>query len=59
MNKVFEELYEKSRIGHGIDMEKFAMLIVSECANVVDENDDSTPFMTFGQLIKNHFGMEN
>ena len=58
MNEKFEELLERSKFDKGIDLEKFAILIVEECANLVDENDDSSPFLTFGQLIKNHFGME-
>lgn len=60
MHQKFEDLWEQAKIGPGLgyDTEKFATLIVNECATVVDENDDSTPFMTFGQLIKNHFGME-
>ena len=58
MNELFEELLERSKFYKGIDLEKFAILIVTECANVVDEEDDSHPFATFGQKIKNHFGME-
>ena len=58
MNEKFEELLERSKFDKGIDLEKFAILIVTECADLVDENDDSSPFLTFGQLIKNHFGME-
>lgn len=60
MNEKFEELWEKSRIGNsmGFDTEKFAKLIVEECADLVDENEDSGSFATFGMMIKNHFGME-
>lgn len=58
MNEKFEELLEKSKFDKGIDLEKFAILIVTECADLVDENDDSSPFATFGIMIKNHFGME-
>ena len=60
MNQKFEELWEQSRIGRsmGYDTEKFAKLIVEECADLVDGVDDSSPFLTFGQLIKNHFGVE-
>ena len=39
-------------------MEKYAELIVKECAWLVDENDISLPYGTFGKLIKQHFGIE-
>jgi len=39
-------------------MTKFAELIVRECARLVDENDISLPYVTFGKLIKGHFGVE-
>lgn len=60
MHEKFDELFEKSKLGNsmGFDVEKFAKLIVTECATLVDETADSSPFLTFGQLIKNHFGME-
>ena len=38
--------------------EKFVELIVKECAWLVDENDISLPYGTFGKLIKGHFGVE-
>jgi hypothetical protein len=40
------------------DKEKFAELIVKECAWLVNENDISLPYGTFGELIKQHFGVE-
>jgi len=40
------------------DLAKFAELIVRECARLVDENDISLPYVTFGKLIKGHFGVE-
>jgi hypothetical protein len=40
------------------DSKKFAKLIVEECAWLVDENDISLPYGTFGKLIKGHFGVE-
>ena len=39
-------------------MKQFAELIVKECAWLVDENDISLPYGTFGKLIKGHFGVE-
>ena len=41
-----------------IDLERFAEKIVRECAWLVDENDISLPYGTFGKLIKEHFGVE-
>ncbi len=40
------------------DKEKFAELIVRECADLVDDNDDSYPYVSFGDMIKKHFGVE-
>ena len=45
-------------IDEHFDIEKFAELIVKECAWLVDENDISLPYGTFGKLIKQHFGVE-
>ena len=39
-------------------MEKFAELIVRECADLVDDHDDSYPYVSFGDMIKKHFGVE-
>ena len=48
-----------SRIGNSHEAaERFAELIVKECAWLVDENDISLPYGTFGKLIKGHFGVE-
>ena len=38
--------------------EKFAELIVRECADLVDDHDDSYPYVSFGDMIKKHFGVE-
>jgi hypothetical protein len=43
---------------HQFYTEKFAELIVRECAWLVNENDISLPYGTFGELIKQHFGVE-
>ena len=40
------------------ELEKFALLIVKECANIVDNDDTSYPYNSFGDKIKNHFGAE-
>ena len=40
------------------DMEKFAELIVEECANVADENYIHRGSRTCGLAIRLHFGVE-
>lgn len=73
MNERLTELYRASRPKEalasqdefksanallGSDVEKFAKLLIEECAWLVDENDISLPYGTFGELIKQHFGIE-
>ena len=73
MNERLTELYRASRPKEalasqdefksanallGSDVEKFARLLIEECAWLVDENDISLPYGTFGELIKQHFGIE-
>ena len=41
------------------ELQKFAELIVRECADLVDNNDDSYPYLSFGDMIKEHFGVES
>jgi hypothetical protein len=36
----------------------FAELIVQKCADLVDDHDDSYPYISFGDMIKQHFGVE-
>ena len=43
--------------GHSSLFEKFAELIVRECANIADE-PTSQPFDSYGKKIKKHFGIE-
>ena len=40
-----------------ISLEKFAELIIRECANIADE-PTSRPFDSYGKKIKKHFGVE-
>ena len=40
-----------------LELEKFAELIVRECANIADE-PTSRPFDSYGKKIKQHFGVE-
>ena len=65
MNKQIELLWYKARIGYnnqGCDpevVEKFAELIVRECAGVVtDAVDQREPASTYVVKIKKHFGIE-
>ena len=55
MNEKFDELWEKCRIGRsmGFDMEKFATLIVKECAEVALREDHEP-----AECILNHFGIK-
>ena len=43
--------------GKSVDLEKFAELIVKECAGIADE-PTSQPFRSYGEKIKEHFGVE-
>jgi len=67
MNERIQELAEQATTYHHgglgteielFDKKKFAELIVKECAWLVNENDISLPYGTFGELIKQHFGVE-
>lgn len=42
---------------NSFDYEKFAELIVRECAKLADE-PTSRPYESYGEKIKNHFGVE-
>ena len=50
----WDELDEYARQG----IENFAKLIVQKCAALVDDHDDSYPYVSFGDMIKRHFGIE-
>jgi hypothetical protein len=39
-------------------LERFAELIVRECADLIDDHDDSYPYASFGDMIKEHFGVK-
>ena len=67
MNERIQELAEQATTYHHgglgteielFDKKKVAELIVKECAWLVNENDISLPYGTFGELIKQHFGVE-
>ena len=69
MNPLIEELIDKATTveepGWGdsyenFDKEKFAMLIVKECAEYVDTllGDAENPHYPDGEMIKEHFGVK-
>jgi hypothetical protein len=55
-NGTWKKIYVDNH--RNLDLEKFAELIVKECANLVDNTDDSRPHATFGLKIKEHFGVK-
>ena len=65
MNERIKELAAKSNFGYMENdnvvydhrLEKFALLIVRECA-VQAEEESSWPYSSFGKKIKEHFGVE-
>jgi hypothetical protein len=66
MNKRIQELmaqaYNELNVVGPIEdkitwQEKFAELLIRECADLVDNNDDSYPYVSFGDMIKQHFGI--
>ena len=69
MNKRIRELYDQCIVGRNndaqwifegdLDPEKFAELIVQECANIVtDAVDHREPASTYADKIRQHFGVE-
>lgn len=40
------------------DIEKLAELLIRECAEVVDNDDSSYPYDSFGHKLKQHFGVQ-
>lgn len=62
MNEKIKELYEESRVkySHGYDMEKFAELIVKECADIAEKwySDYPSDDRLLSDAVKQHFGVE-
>ena len=66
MNERIAELYNKAIVldDNGdyvegeLDPEKFAELIINECAELVDTRGLSYKIDTYGKMIKLHFGVE-
>ena len=44
--------------GYELDVEKFAELIVKECAYVADKNQAEDMNWPIGNILKEHFGVE-
>jgi hypothetical protein len=69
MNKIIAELYDQAIVIEDggdyvcgeLDFEKFAELIVQECALVLDKNitPPSHPFNSIGYKLKQHFGVSD
>ena len=66
MNERIRELWTKCVIKHTKDpmnwqmvADEFAELIIQECADLVDNHDDSYPYVSFGDMIKEHFGVKS
>jgi hypothetical protein len=61
MNERIRELAEQCvgdrPYNNSFDYEKFAELIIRECAKLADELT-SRPYESYGEKIKKHFGVE-
>jgi acetone carboxylase gamma subunit len=57
MLELARQVWPDPNISHANHM-KFAELIVKECADLVDDHDDSYPYVSFGDMIKQHFGVK-
>ena len=51
------QCWEHNEFGLNFNYQKFAELIVRECAAQADE-ESSWPYSSFGKKIKEHFGVE-
>ena len=64
MNKRIEGLWWKARIGYNNQncdpevLEKFAELIVRECADIAAKNQAENMNWDIAEIIKEHFGVE-
>jgi hypothetical protein len=61
MNERIQQLAEQATVNRGrmrvVDIEKFAELIVLECAVIVGSMEE--PHQDIAKLIKQHFGVED
>jgi len=63
MNAKIQQLMDRSftdEQGERFDPERFAQLIVAECADFADEHNDYSEGVTLGvgRALKKHFGVE-
>ena len=58
IKKLASQCWDRRLDGMHFDQEKFAELIVEECANVADENYIHRGSRTCGLAIRRHFGVE-
>ena len=52
-----QDIYESANVLIGSEVEKFAELIVRECAELANE-ETSLPYDSYSKKIKKHFGVE-
>ena len=59
--KLLKELYKQAETECGWSEEKFAKLIVRECAEFANEHNEELEGVTLGvgQALKKHFGVED
>jgi hypothetical protein len=58
IRELASQCWDRRLDGMHFDQEKFAELIVEECANVADENYIHRGSRTCGLAIRRHFGVE-
>ena len=56
--KLLKELMKQSETECGFNPEKFAELIVRECANIAAKNQAEDMNWDISEIIKEHFGVE-
>jgi len=59
IRELASQCWDRRLDGMHFDQEKFAELIVEECANVADENYIHRGSRTCGLAIRLHFGVEH
>jgi len=54
---IVENISSDRWVFNDAELEKFAQLIVQECAYIMDKDADH-PFVSRGSILKHHFGVE-
>ena len=54
---IVENISSDRWVFNDAELEKFAQLIVGECAYIMDKDADH-PFVSRGSILKQHFGVE-